>query len=329
MNPMLFNDISRELGIARESYEDNIAWQSRITYSLLALQMLSALYDKYDDFVDDEKFSDSVSNQHISNRAKKLSEVFGIKPDKHESILELYQKTGFMLNKSNRLAFPPVTAAPIDKLFVARGLHPSSAITVSGIGFLVENVSATVANADEMFNLSQLHSIDWHKLFMKNISTGWKPVSDFTDVEFLNTQVKPWKSYWTGGLPNQRFALCRSIDKVGRVYKLLSIRPDGVYSIQLSDWNMKNGEYLRLAIAMRVDEGNPPKVKTRKYGKTAIIDYDYLLPPAEQNFIEVYSWNRDNSQQNERWPQSRIVAIELYQAFMSIFQRMGYEIEEE
>ena len=325
----MLNTISKDLGITKEPYEDKAAWQYRIKYSILGLQMLSALYDKYDDFEDDTLISDSVSRQHITSRAKKLAEIFGIEQDNCEDILNLYTKMGFILEKRNRLAYPPVSTAQAEQGFIARGIHPSATLSVSGLGFLIKADNATMSNVDDMFNLSTVDTMKWYAIFMDNARGEWKPNEDLADFEFLNAQVNPWKSYWIDIAPKSGIALCRGKDTVGRVYKLLSIKTDNVKSLQLPEWNTKNGEYLRLAIALRIVSDNPPQARVKKYDRTSLFEYDYLLPPSEQSFIEVYSWKRDNSQDEVRWPQSRIVANELYQVFITIFRRMGFEIEEE
>jgi len=328
VNQTLINEISREFGIIRESFEDDKAWQNRIKYSVLGLQMLSALYDKYDDF-DDTPNNSSVSRQHISSRAKKLAEIFGINQERCEDILQLYIETGFILRKSNRLACPPASTAQVGLSCIARGVHPSFAKLISGFGFLVKSDNSTKSSVDDMFNLVTVDIKQWTEMFMNNLKGEWKSNEDLTDFEFINAQATVWKSYWTDIAPKSGLSLCRSKDEVGRIYKLLSIKKDVVNGLRLPEWTTNNGEYLRLAISLRVTNKNPPKAKAKKYIRTTIFEYDYKLPPAEQNFIELYSWKRDNSQDKYKWPYSRIVSNELYQVFITIFHRLGYTIKEE
>jgi hypothetical protein len=290
---------------------------------------LSSLYDKYDDLEDDVNYYASVSKQHISNRAKKLAEILEVEQEYCEEILSLYTKAGFILNKSNRLAYPSASTAQVEKGFIARGIHPSVAFLVSGIGFFVKEETARYADVDDMFNLVADDIMKWHELFIKSMRGNWNADANLTNFEFINTNVKPWKSYWTDIPPKNGLSLCRSKDKAYRIYRLISVKQDNINSALLPYWSMKNGEYLRLAISLRIIANNPPRVRAKKYGKTAIFDYDYLLPPSEQNFIEVYSWKHDNSQSADRWPKSRIVAIEMYQLFIKIFRRMGYLVEED
>jgi len=323
MNQMMFDEISRQLGILKEPFEDSIAWQNRIKHSVLGLQLLSALYDKYDDFEDDALADNSVSRQHITSRAKKLADIFAIEQDDCDAIIELYTKMGFMLEKRNRLVYPPVSTAQVGQNVIVRGVHPSSAVVVSGLGFLIESNSVTLSNIDEMFNLATIEIMQWHESFMELLTEQWVDAKELLDVQFFNPTAKPWES-WSDNSPKSGLILCRNTELAGRRYRIVSADRHRCVVLPF----IGRGEYRRLEISLRILADNPPKAKITKYKRTSIFDCDFWLPPMEQSFVELYSWKRGNSQDSNRWLQSRIVANELHDVFIRIFRRMGYEIEE-
>ena len=326
MNLALISEVSKELCIFKEAYEDSSAWCHRVKYSLLGLQILSALYDKYDDFDDDEIISDSVSRQHISSRANKLAEILGISQDDCEHIMNLYVRTGFILNKRNRLTYPSVTMARIETCFVARGIHPSNAIGVSGLGLIVKPAATNEINIDELFNLSCVDIMQWHEMFIKSLRDKWERYEELSDVEYFNPKLKPWEM-WSDVLPKNEIILCRDKDLAGRKYRVISIK-SGISKIATLPFIGK-GEYRRLEISLRILANNRPTVRVKKHENAAIFEYNYRLPPSEQNFIDLYSWDNKMRSVNFKIPFSRIVAIELYQIFLSVFIRLGYAIEEE
>jgi len=328
MNITLIDEMAKDLSILRENHEDEKSWQYRVKYSVLGLQMLASLYDKNDDLIiEDETLGNPVSHQHTTNRASRLAQVYGLAQSDVEMILELYKKTGFILSKRNRLAYPNATVGQIEGAYIIRGIHPSKANGVSGICMMANSDSEDVVKIDEMFGFPQLGISKWFAKLQKTIN-NWRLFVDNGDIEYLNINDPTQKGYWNGKPPTHGGqTLCRSNDKLN--YWILTNISGNIKCAALPTWRTRDGEYYRIAIALRIITGKSPKVIMKKHRNTASIKYDYLLPPAEQNFIELCSWREDDTDNVYLQRLHRIISIELYQSIFSLFERMGYFIEEE
>ena len=328
MNITLINEMANDLRILRENHEDENSWQYRVKYSVLGLQMLASLYGKNDDLIiEDEALENTVSHQHITNRSSKLAQIYGLAESDAERILELYKKTGFILNKRNRLAYSKATVGQIEGAHIIRGTHPSKADGVSGICMMVKNYTGDAVNIDEMFGLPQLDILKWFAKLQKTFN-NWRQFVDSGDVEYLNINAPAQKGYWNGKHPaHGEQTLCRSNDKLN--YWILKNVSGNIKCATLPNWRTHDGEYYRIAIALRIATGNSPKVLIKKHRNTASIRYNYLLPPAEQNFIELCSWRESEADNDYLQRLHRIISIELYQSIFSLFAKMGYVIEEE
>jgi len=325
---MLINEMAKDLGILRENLEDENSWQYRVKYSVLGLQLLASLYDKNDDLiVEDETLGNTVSHQHVTSRISRLAQVYGLTEYDTEKVLELYKKTGYVLSKRNRLAYPKVTNAWIDGTHLIRGIHPSKADKVSGISMMMKTGISNDVSLDEMFGIPQLKITEWFATLLKTI-TNWRAFTDGGDVEYLNTADSANKGYWSGNLPEcGEQTLCRSNDKLH--YWILANTSGSIKCAMLPGWRTRDSEYYRIAIALRILAKNAPKVLIKKHRYTASIRYDYLLPPAEQNFIELCSWRENETDKDYKQRIHRVIAIELCQSISSIFTKMEYVIEEE
>ena len=327
MNIQLINEIAKGLGILRESYEDDASWQYRVKYSTLGLQALASLYDKNDDIIVEEITDSTVSHQHVTSRMQRLLQIYDISESDALKILELYKKTGYVLSKRNRLTYPKTTIARASDVYLARGVHPSKATKVSGACMMITSCVADEINIGEMFGFSSLDINFWYAKFIKTIS-NWKQFSEAEEVEHLNINEPANKGYWRGEPPQSgEITICRSVDRFH--YWMLKATPYGIERASLPDWRTHDGEYYRIAIALRTMYGNPPRMKVKKHQNTVIIEYDYLLPPAEQNFVELCSW-RMNKNDNEYMQRlNRVIAIDLCADIATLFAKMGYTIEEE
>ena len=327
---MLISEIAKDLGILRENHENETSWQYRVKYSAVGFQVLASLYDKNDDLiVGDESLGDTVSHQYVTGRASRISQIYGLAEVDTDRILELYKKTGYILSKRNRLTYPKTTTGRIDESYLARGVHPSNAIGVSGICMITKYGTVNDVSIDEMFDLPQPEITEWFAKFLKTIN-NWRPFKENAEVEYLNINEAANKGYWSGRPPmHGEKTLCRSRSSDKSNYRILSGKPSGVECATLPDRRTCGEEYYRMAIALRVAADNRPKVWIRKHCNTVSIKYNYLLPPAEQSFIELCSWRKSESDDKYTQRLHRVVAINLYQVVSLLFAKMGYVIEEE
>jgi hypothetical protein len=68
-------------------------------------------------------------------------------------------------------------------------------------------------------------------------------------------------------------------------------------------------------------------IKYKEKGSIVTIRLDYLLPPNEMSFLELYSW--PSRYADLPAPFNRIMQLNVFKAFMSVFQQIGYVFEKD
>jgi len=347
MNKELLQTIGTDLLIRQMPDEANDAWARRVCYSVIGLQMLSSLYDLDEDAFFDNESSDShdifeatVSMQRILNRGERLAEIFKKKDDDNdfdvkkfsEKIRELYIHNGFMLHKNYRLAYPPSSFAKAGNMYLARGVPPWKAAKASGLGMLTEEIStnATPTSVEEMFNIERSTIGNWFEKFLGTFRWETNPLPQ--DVEWLNIHEPPTRRYWSGKPPKDGYSLYRTKSSTGTDDYFLVMVSNGIeQQYRLPTWRGVDGEYRRIAIALRTLYNNTPTVtfqKPKELTRAVTFKFDYLLPPTEQRFIELYSWCNLNDPFALPGRLERIFAIDLYETVKTILERLSYKIQE-
>jgi hypothetical protein len=321
VNVTLFKEISEQLNIPKEPYETDSQWCGRLICSLISGHMLAALYDFDDDFqAYDSNTDNTVSMHHVLKRGEELKTVIDIEFD-CDYIRQLLIQNGYMLHKSNRLTYPPKMIANDNNITFVRGISPWERLFFSGAGMYRPVREPSNVSVEKMFGISEQDIDKWFDNFKKHLK--WKNVTELPqNLEFLNTDDSAVKGYWQSKVPKSGTTLCRTKDGGDREYSIIRLT-NGIEKSNLPDWQTENGEYHRIAIALRRANNNAPTLTATLKTYTAEVDITYLLPTVEQNFFELYSWAKE---ENNRW--RRIVSIEIYPTLKRILGRLGYKIYE-
>jgi len=333
MIDQLIHTIANELQVPQGNKEPEDHWKRRVLYSSIGLHMLASSYDydndsMFDDsLIDDSLIDDNVSMQRILNRGQHLSEVyrdfFELEAQElAEYIRALYIKTGYLLHTANRLTYPGTSCASYGNLYLVRGVEPWKVGRMSGLGTCSYAAQGAESSVECLFHLEEKDILSWYRQFSENLQ--WRVISDLpSDIEYINIIEPANRGYWTTRVPKKGTVLCRSANPGERIYRLLRIGTSLEQCI-LPSWRTEDGEYLRIAIALRVLAGNPPAAAIRRDGAIIHITSSYLLPSFEQNFFELFSWP---GQRHSRW--NRIISAQLLGPMIDIFKRFGFTIQED
>jgi hypothetical protein len=250
-------------------------------------------------------------------------------------------------------------AAKAGGRLAVRGLPPWKAKAARGLGMLVDNADIPARFAgereefiqrgpslkpdgplaptlnesqilrrvsiEEMFGLETMPLLSWFERFLDG--ARWSPIPSLpNDAEYANIKGRPTDGYFTGKAPSKGMTLCRSKSH-NRACVMLKAG-DGLESWDMPQWRTEGGESLRITLALRELANNRPIAKITRRDRVASIEYDYLLPPAEQNFIEFFSWSGDGAQSELGMRLKRVVSTDLLDEFIRLFMRFGYEIQE-
>jgi hypothetical protein len=315
-------EVAGNLNITQEENEPDSQWHRRIAHSLIGGQMLSALYD-FDDTAhpSNDNLDTSVSMQYILKRGESLISALDIDEFEADNLRNLYMRTGYMMHKSNRLTYPLRSYANSGDITFVRGFSPFERVYLSGIGGYIIKSESSAMSVEKMFGIEELDSLSWLSNVEKSII--WRDTDQLPqDVEFLNLCNDAKRGYWQSTPPLNGITLCRTTGIGETEYTLLRIS-NTIQKSVMPTWRIENGEYYRIAIALRIANGNAPSanIEFKKY--TAEIVTDFLLPSAEQNFFELYSWPTIG---NSRW--RRTISLKLYPTLIRILERLGYKLSE-
>lgn len=318
MKSQLCVELVSSLGIPSYKGESAESHLQRLVYSTVGLQMLASLYD-FDDDADDMD-NGTVSMQHFCRRGIRLfrayNALFGTNFDENEeaeSIRKQYCKCGYALHRANRLTYPKETSTAAASIWLTRGQVPWTVSAVSGLGTYSLQSIGSIRDS-ELTDINQ-----WMAGFEKTLK--WVNAELPADIEFLNIDESPKKGYWLEKVPHQNRLLFRTKNVADQRYGIAD-RTTGSIA-QLSDWQVLSGEYIRIAIALRMIAGFAPECEITALGPVAFISSSYLLPPKEQNLFELYSWKNER---NSPW--GRFIAIELVPYFKQLFALNGFAIRE-
>jgi hypothetical protein len=332
MKERFIKEIASTLHIRKGNSESETEWRKRILYSAAGLNMLSAVYD-YDDNA--EIADGTVSMIHVWTRGEELlmayNELYDLQTDvgkMAEDIRTLYIKTGYMLHRASRLTYPAAVCAAAGMTYVSRGQYPWREPHMSGLGTLSGAAEGTLIDVDDMFHLEKRDINEWYESFIHNIRWRKRDLPP-SNVEYIKTVEDLAEGYWRRSPPITGISLCRDKREGRRQYDLLSFSGDTIESCVLPSWQVDNGEYFRIALALRVKAGSVPMLTIRNDGAISELRSGYLLPPSEQNFFELLTWpmEQDSSGKFSRW--ARKGSSLLLPAFKKLFSRMGFRIREE
>lgn len=327
MNDELITRIADDLDIRKGNRENSEDWHKRVIYSFIGLSMLTATYDYDDNDVIQRNFCpDTVSMQHIRNRAVELSDIFGNTTfdEKYaDAVREIYIKAGYMLHHANRLTYPPEKYSQIGGICISRGQAPWTVEHMSGLGTFVLNTEGKeLIKWDDMFCVEKKAISDWYQQFKKVLN--WRKTNQLPEnVEYANILENSTSGYWQNKPPKEGVTIYRDKRNGERQYGLLKIT-DRYETCPLANWRAEKLEYLRITLALRIQSGYVPVMKIRHDGAVAELHSDYLLPSLEQNIYELFSWPNT---ENYFW--NRIISIQVLPLMKELFTRMGFTINEE
>ena len=267
-----------------------------------------------------------------SNRGKELANIFQIDffDDLLQEIQDLYIKTGYLLHSSNRLTYPTFRCGSSDnQVFLTRGQLPWEVDKMSGLGTLASvGNNSEMISWEEMFDIEPTPILDWFAEFENTVR--WSDCYQLPqNVKYLNIKGKSAYGYWQNNIDDNSLILCRENDNsASRQYWLLDLSEHmAIYKIP--EWKVNDKEYLRIALALRVKARNYPSIQVQQMGTISKVKIDYLLPPAEQNFFELYSWpdfELYNCSDIKKSKWNRIVYQDVWPYFEIMFSRLGFQI---
>lgn len=333
----LLCSIADELNIRRGTNESVENFKRRIIYSAISRTTYASLWDK--DF-DDET---CVSVTHVKGKISELLNIYlrlypeaKIDVELSKEIYKIFLTTGLIYHKNYRVAPSIYREAFQEKILFLRGMPPVEKVFVSGAGFYrcdekIFPSKEKLADIREMFGMSDknLKTI-WQDLLAKSV---WHTVEDWQDMEFLRVSPPFNKGYWQGTPETDgKISLTRTGKNEPRSYYIYKFLDGKIFCSQIPQWqtydeHFRSSVYRKFSCACLAVLKNLPPTEFKMAGNIIHVNFKYLFPPAELNFMRLYSW----PQHFDKFPNEfkRTFDTKIFFAVKPLFEKLGYEFKGE
>ncbi len=326
----LANSMSGLMNIKKGEFENETVFRCRLVYSALSRLAYASLWDE-------EEMQDSPSITYFKHQISKSFEYFTkifseIIPyfDEIELINEIYnqfESTGQFYHTSFHIAPPVLSVATTNDLEFVRGEPLAENVAVSGLGAFRYDKNPTDLTVNKMFHLEENSVLSYWKQAVS--SAHWQEFkTDYIgDFEFLNHNLSNGNPYWCNN-PNES-GICSIVRTKGtesRLYYLYKIETDKIYLSALPSFMTENGEYRRLSNGLFAVIGCLPDSTFHIEGEIVKLKIGYMYPPAEMNFIKLYSWPSDF--RNLGGVFTRILNKDVFFSIKETLESIGYGFTE-
>jgi hypothetical protein len=328
----LIYDIAIEYGIDKGNNETNVSFYSRVIYSLLSRMGYASLWDE----ITDEEM-EAVSITHFKHRILGLLRAYvDIYPDMNkvfkddnqigDELYQLFVRVGIVYH-NNYHSSPSIEKKAIaQNVCFTRGKKLSEKTLISGAGTYVKS-NQTIDGYDdvkEMFQLPAERLDDQWKCLVKQAILNVE--KNELKMEYMKLTPPFSNGYWTNMPSPNIVSLARCGNKGNWLYYLYRKR-ERVEFLQLPNWLVEDYEYRTLANGCLMNANMLPPAKYKIDGKITYLSQEYLYPPAELNFLKLYSWPI----RYEDFPNDfkRILSTEIFMTIKVIFEAIGYKFVEE
>lgn len=327
----LLSRIAERYGIERGSTDPLETWKSRLIYSVAGQMGLASLWDASED--------GAVSIVHMKRRMTDILEVYcSIFPEVRHlfsqnlseisaEIYDVFIQTGMIYHRSEHVARTIPFEAVADDIRLCRGYLPGTKGYLSGLGMYSENKSGKDGKTvPEMFCLADNALGDRWKQIISDVQ--WISYEDDIKTEYLLMERPYTRGYWTDQpYHDGRISILRTMQIGTRRYFLYRVDNGKVIVHPLPEWQTRDYGYRAISNACLAANGTLPAIKTQSDGVIVHISFEYLPPPAELNFVKLYSW--PESMYSQPCNFRRVCSQRVFRVIQSLLSQQGYEFSEE
>lgn len=326
----LLEKSSEKLNILCGNTETELSYKSRLLYSMLGRMAYASLWDT-------EEEQEFISLIHFTRRIETLlysytemyPEIKYSFPEDSKKISEdirrLFQNTGQFYHSPNKISTAAYRKAEIHQTVFLRGASLSESVCISGLGMyqMTEHVSDDIRQVNEMFRLSDSPAEYWNQTVQ---NAKWHEMQTEQLLEYLCTEPPFRRGYWVQKPDKEMISLARTADMQNRLYYLYQLQEDKLLVSQLPVWMTANDQYRLLSNGCLMQMQKLPELSFHEDGEIIRISLRYLLPPAEQNFLELYSWPENYLNLPRHF--QRICSKAIFPSIKLIFEKNGYQWKE-
>lgn len=335
----LLNKIAEEFQVCQGDSESDESWKARVLYSYLGRMAYASLSDHLERYGDSQESTLTISIAHFKRRIGALlgsflelyPELSASFPQESEElsrkIYNLYFKTGCIYHTAYNLSPAAPSVATEGELRFERGMPLGRRQYFSGLGSYLPQGGSTEETRQypslaEMFNLSKdTLSGFWESLCAQ---ADWKPLDAGEGMVYLphRPPYGTWRNF-----PESGISIARSGLPGGYLYYLYQIKDGQLLGSQLPHWLVNDpfyggAAYRMVSNACLASHDCLPAIRYQVDGAIASMRLGYLLPPAEQYLMELYSWPRSFFSGSSGF--SRVFSLPVFQVLKAALEQKGY-----
>ncbi len=328
----LMPKISREFDIKKSERETETDWIIRVLYSLCGKMALNSLLDTVED--------DKVTINHFKNRIIEIinaytdlfdSDLLNFRfEDWPEFIDNHYLSNGCFYHRAYSLTSCIRKTSKSEYVTFLRGASFGEKVFLSGLGqYKLADKNDANSTIPEMFKLS--NPVPTDNLDFLISKALWVPVSKGSRYEFLNYNRDVNKHYWKDtNSKNDEISLMRTVN-VPHAYYLYENIDGKMFCSLLPEWMVKDYGYISISLGIMLKKGLQPLIEVDDWGPVLSLKLDYLLPPSEQKFMELYSWPAFNNINVNDFSNktNRIIDKRVFSAMKPWIEKVGFSIKGE
>lgn len=330
----LLEEIASSLNIQKGINESEIEHTKRVVYSALGKLSLASLWDSRDE-------NEDISITHFKNRIGQLAKAYScmypeLKADLlhnfndiSKEIYEIYLSTGYIYHSPHRISPATWTNAKYHNLVFHRGQPINQNLHMSGLGFyrLCGESDEPMNKLLSMFCLADRIYYDyWVQVTESAQWSAFHGESQYM-IEYLRTRPSFQQGYWINRPDRKQNSSMLRVGENGlKLYYLYRYENEKLLTSQLPEWMIQEGRYRELAAGCLSSLGTLPASKYQIDGHIVHIQFGYLLPPCELNFVKLYSWPENFGNISSGF--SRVMDKKVFLLTKEILEQTGFTFVE-
>ena len=315
------------LGISRNNNESDTAWKLRVVYSAIGRQSYASLWDS-------NTTDSDVSITHFKRKVKSLllawkdilpeiANEFTVDENEFaDEVYEIFENTGSIWHSPMRVSPSEERIIHRGQLQLLRSSKLNRNVLFTGLGaYAIDN------NCDEFDDYSSF-GIDKHTL--EEIYTHETSICEFRkfegqdDTQYLRLSPPFSKGYWQN-YPDEgeTISLMRTNNNDNnRTYYLYRYIGDHLVVYQIPKWKTESHMCRNISVPILHNKGSLPAIEYSSSDKLVTVKLQYLLPPAELNFLILYSWPSTYRISRSYFKRTMIKCV--FEDFRSVLEKKGY-----
>lgn len=318
------SEIADDLQMERDSHEKMSDWYGRVAYSALGRIALVSLWDVIDDQAD--SIPTDYFRQNIEKHVGAFNHLFGLNfygKKVSSDLLKVYLQGGLMYQKGDRLVPSMEKKISYQNVELFRSTALNKKVQMSGLGFYRNIKVGTSKEIDLVMKFLGITSSSLQDVYQDLVDRAeWQLLDQQTikKYRFLddNSQQRKWiRTANKQKNSSQNFSILWDSESD---YWLYFIEDEKFYVSHLPLPLYNNSEQKIVDSIMQHDD-SLTKIKYVINEKFAKVKLMQKLPPREQLFFNMYSWQSTSMLENKQGT----MTLEIFLVFHKMMKHLGYK----